>query len=148
MRSPRPGSDSVGMRWAGLTLTSFLYVRIALRMEPIREVASERWGTKQNDSEPQRWELAAEGVENHPSEAEGSEPRGGWGSEIRHRKSSYLVFFKISKYLLLLNVLVGFHLMQTLSFSSELPSLRYPKIVGFSWSCIRIPSALYWKVGL
>lgn len=56
--------------------------------------------------------------------------------------------FKISKYLLLLNVLVGFHLMQTLSFSSELPSLRYPKIVGFSWSCIRIPSALYWKVGL
>lgn len=95
MCSPRPDSGSVGMGGAGLTLTSFLYMRMALRMEPIREAASERPGMKkQSDSEQQWWELAAEGVENHPSEAEGSEPRGGWGSEICHRKISYLVFLR------------------------------------------------------
>lgn len=39
---------------------------------------------------------------------------------------------KVSVSLLLLNVLVGFYLVNSETlFSSELPSLRYPKIVGF-----------------
>lgn len=76
-----------------LTLTSFLYVSIALRMEPIREASSERQGTKkQSDCEPQWWELAAEGVENHPSKAEGGEPREAGDQKSTTERSLTLCF--------------------------------------------------------
>lgn len=117
MQILRTCSGSVGLGWAGRKLKSLLDLSMAVRVEPSgRQLLKDKeW--RNSEPQPWWWELAVEAIENiNQPEPEATAAQGRLRIRSPSQKDLLPCVFKISKYLLLLNVLVGFYLMNSNTF--------------------------------